>query len=91
MVLLPLMIVDNLYFVCITLGPYETDSPLLVDSDAVLALSVTSKQLQSIPGNCLQVRQAACALNLFEFSYSYALDALKARDSPAIEQCLRVL
>jgi len=85
------MIINDLNLVCATLDPHETDSPLLVDPDAVLASSFTSKQFQPIPGNRLQVRQAGRALKLFEFSHCYALDALKARNSPAVKQGLRVL
>lgn len=85
------MIVDDLYFVGATLGPHEADAPLLVDPDAVLALSVTSKQLQPIPGNCLQVRQGGRAVNHLKFSRRCPLKALKAQHPLAVKQRFCVL
>ncbi len=86
-----LMIIHDLHFVGATLGPYETDAPLLVDPDAVLSLSVTSKQLQAITGNCLQVRQRGRAVNHLKFSHRCPLEALKAQHPPAVKQRFRVL
>ena len=73
------MIVDNLNFVGAALGPHETDAPLLVDPDAVLALSVTSKLLQTIPWNRLQVREARSVANHFKSPHRRPLEAPKAQ------------
>ncbi len=35
------MIIHNLHVVSITFSPLETDSPLLIDPNAVLTLSIT--------------------------------------------------
>jgi hypothetical protein len=85
------MIVDDFNFAGVALSPYETDAPLLVYPDAVLALSIPSKQLQPIPGNCLQVRQSRRAVDHREFSHCGTLDALKAQHPLADKQRLRVL
>jgi len=50
MVVYSSMIVDYFDFVRITRGPYEADAPLLVDPDAVLSLSVSSKLFQAVAG-----------------------------------------
>jgi len=42
------MVVHNLYVVCIPGAPAKTDSPLLVDADAVLTLSIPLEFLQAI-------------------------------------------
>jgi hypothetical protein len=34
------MIIDNFDFVRVSVHPFEADSPLLVDADAVLSLSI---------------------------------------------------
>jgi len=67
MMMFSLMIIDDLHFIGAARGPYETDAPFLVDPDAVLSLSITSKQLQPIAGNCLQVRQRGRAVIIASF------------------------
>jgi hypothetical protein len=46
----PSVVVDDLNVLGTRSRPSEADSPLLIDSDAVLALSVASELLQSISG-----------------------------------------
>jgi hypothetical protein len=53
----PLMIVDNLNFVGVTAFPAEANTPLFVDSDAVLILSIAVKLLESITGRNTQVSE----------------------------------
>jgi len=70
---------------CVSLGTNKTDSPLLIDPDAVLALSVPSKHLQPIPGNGLQLRQRGCALDHLKLSHRDTLKVLKTRHATAVE------
>ena len=42
------MIVHNLHFVRVSVPPFEADSPLLVDADAVLPLSVPFQGFQPV-------------------------------------------
>ncbi len=85
------MIIDNLNFVCAALGPHEADAPLLVDPDALLTLSVTSKLLQTIPWNRLQIREARSVANHLKFPHRCPLKALKTQHPLAVKQRLRVL
>ena len=85
------MIVDNLNFVGAALSPHEADAPLLVDPDAVLTRSVTSKVLQTIPWNRLQVREARSIANHLKFPHRRPLEALKAQYPLAVKQRFRVL
>jgi len=39
------VIIDDLHLVSVKLSPLETDAPLIVDSDAVLTLTVTVRFL----------------------------------------------
>jgi hypothetical protein len=84
------MIVDNLDFFGAALDPHETDAPLLVDPDAVLALSAPSKELQPISGNCPQIRQRGRAIYHRKLSQRRPLDALKAQHPLPMEQRVRV-
>jgi hypothetical protein len=43
------MIIDDLDVVGVTVFPPETDTPLVIDSDAILALSVSGQLLVPIP------------------------------------------
>lgn len=42
------MIVHNLNVVCVIFSPDETDSPLIIDPNAVLALTIPSESLKTI-------------------------------------------
>ena len=42
------MVVDDLHIECVTVAPNETDSPLVIDSDAVLTCPITLQFLESV-------------------------------------------
>jgi hypothetical protein len=44
------VIVDDFHIEAMTFAPKEADSPLIVDPDRMLALSIASQGLQLIPG-----------------------------------------
>ncbi len=41
------MIIHNLYFMCIAINPLEANSPLFIDTDAVLAAAVCQPALRA--------------------------------------------
>ena len=46
-----MMIIDDFYFVSVTLTPVETNSPLVIDANTVLSAPVALEFLQAIrPG-----------------------------------------
>ena len=51
----PLVIINDLDIVSIVLAPYKTDSPLIIDADAVLALAVAAQFFQMVAGRNPQV------------------------------------
>lgn len=61
----------------VVINPDETDPPLVVDSNAVLALAVSPKRLQAITRNGGQVRQASRRIDVIEFPLRYRSDSLK--------------
>jgi hypothetical protein len=64
---LNLMIIDGLDFVSAALAPHETDSPLIVDSDAVLALAAAPRNSQRKTAGAARSR-----LPLFHSQYADA-------------------
>lgn len=61
------MIVYNLDVVSIRLLPVETDSPPVVDSNAVLALPVAGQFFETVAGKNPQISQSPCPVQHSEF------------------------
>jgi hypothetical protein len=57
------MIVDDFDFVGIRFSPFKANAPLVVDANAVLALSVAMKRFQSIAWRLPQIRQQTGGMN----------------------------
>jgi len=49
------MIVDDLNIPSFTIAPYETHSPLVVDTNAVLTLAVAVQHFQTVSGRYAQI------------------------------------
>jgi hypothetical protein len=60
------MIVNDFRVVRAVFTPLEADPPLLVDPNAVLPLSITTQNLQTIAWQTGQVFQAGCAIKSLE-------------------------
>jgi hypothetical protein len=58
------MIIDDLDIVSVALAPHETDSPLIVDPDAVLTLAVAAKLLQPVAGRNPQILYHCALFNI---------------------------
>ena len=56
------MIIHNFDIMRIFIAPGETDSPLVVDANTVLADPVPPEYLQPVPANCREIGQAGCRL-----------------------------
>jgi hypothetical protein len=84
------VIIDDLYLVSVALSPLETDAPLIVDSDAVLTLTVTVQFLQAIAGRDTQVLQRLRVVQHYELATGGVLDTLKAWTALAVEERFRV-
>ena len=44
------------------MGSFETDPPLIVDADTVLAFAVAKQSLEAIPGQSRQISEGSCGL-----------------------------
>ena len=62
------MVADNLYGVCVAFFPYETNAPLVVDTNAMLALSVAGQFFQMIGWRIAQVLQRFRCIQDFQFA-----------------------
>ncbi len=82
------MIIDDLNLVRISVLPDETDSVLIVDSDAVLSHPLSFQAFQVIPWKNCQVRELPGSVQLFEFPLRYASYILKSTGVLSIEQGL---
>jgi hypothetical protein len=88
------VIVYDLDLVSVTLAPTKANSPLVVDADAVLALSVACQFLQSIARKTGEVFERFSAIQLVQFSECSTLDSsVEFRPSVSLEDplCLLVL
>jgi len=62
------MVINDLYFIGVTFPPNEADTPTIVDSDAVLACTVSLQGLQPIARKYEQVVKAAGSIEHGQFS-----------------------
>ncbi len=56
------MIVDNFHVFHITIVPNETDPPLIIDANAMLAKSITLQSFESVAGRYTQLAQRLCSM-----------------------------
>ena len=51
------MVVDDLHIVGVTISPFETDAPLVIDSNAMLAGTVAAQFLKTIRRRDTEISQ----------------------------------
>jgi len=83
------MIVDDFDFVGIRFLPFKTYSPLRVDPNAVLTLSIAMQRFQAIAGRKNQVRQQTCCMDRPEFSECNPLNRTVPLAALAMENAFR--
>lgn len=66
------MVVDDQDIVGVSIFPAEADTPLLVDSNAILPGSFACQLLQTIARWDSEVVQLFCCVNHYKFSQHYA-------------------
>jgi hypothetical protein len=68
------MVVHNLHIVGVIVFPVETDPPLIIDADTVLALPVAGKRLKPVPGRDPEIRQRHRRIQQVEFPLCLSLN-----------------
>ena len=85
------MIVNDLNILRTRFCPDKTDSPLVVDANTVLPLSIARKCLEPVTRRCAQEVQRCCGMQLSKFSFSYGSECTKPSRVCAFKQGLRIL
>jgi hypothetical protein len=62
------MVVDYLHILRILTCPPKANSPLIVDTDGILALTLASERLQTIPGRAAKVRHSRGGVDHVKFT-----------------------
>jgi hypothetical protein len=68
------MVVHNFNAVSVSVAPHKADTPLVVDTYAVLPVPVTAERLQPIRGRGFQIFEFGSGLNHSQFSARHSLD-----------------
>ena len=71
--------------------PDKTDSPLLVDADAVLSLPIILQRFKSVARRYLQVVKNCRPIQLRKFAQGRSFDVHPALHAPTLKQGLGVL
>ncbi len=71
------MIVENFYVIRVPIAPDKADPPLIVDSDRILTVPISSQRLQSIPGKRSQDSQFSRGVELKQFAQRGSFDGLE--------------
>ena len=85
------MVVDYLRIMDVSVGEAKTESPLVVDPDAVRARTVAPKGFKPIPGRHSQKIKHRGGIQLGELALSDSFEAGKTPHSIAIGKPLRIL
>ena len=85
------MIVDDLYILGSRCGPAKAQAPLIVNTNAVLTLSVALQGLKPIAGWRSQEIQRCCCLDLSELTCGHLDDRSEARGLSCLEELAGVV
>jgi hypothetical protein len=88
--LVPSMVVDDLNIPRAVIPPAEAYSPLIIDSDAVLATPITAELLQPVAWRHAQVLQVLRAVEHLQLSFGLCLKRTELPRRTACEQLLGV-
>lgn len=85
------MIVDDLDAFRRTISPRETDSPLVVDPNTVLPLSVTGQQFEPVSRHRCHVLQHSRVVQHSQFAPCHVLNIAESPTSLAFKELLSLL
>ena len=84
------VVIHYFYVFNACIGPAETDTPLIIDTNAVLPFSFAHERFKAIARGYPQVVQSARDLKLPKFSLCHCGNAYKSPDTFAFRQRLRI-
>jgi hypothetical protein len=75
--LFPLMVVNDFDLVCASISPDKANSPLSIDSNAVLSFSIPMQTLELVFRGYFQVFEPDCCIDHPELTESHVLDVMR--------------
>ena len=70
------MIFNYFYIISIAFFPFKADSPLVIDSDAVLAFPVLPEFFKAVSRWDFQINQIPCRIDYPQLSYGRPVNAI---------------
>lgn len=84
------MVIHDFDFGRVAAPPYETNPPLVVNTDAVLPLAITVQSFQAVSWRRGKVPQFRSAVELQQFPPRNPLERLEPSDRQAVKQPFRI-
>jgi hypothetical protein len=85
------MVVNALHVVSVAFPPNKTDTPLIIDANAVLSLAVAMERFEAIAGRRAKVTELRRGIQLAQLSLRDSLDATPPLDELPLVQALCIL
>src|SRR5689334_13617564 len=86
----PLVIIHDLHCEGVPFAPRKTNTPLVIDADAVLALPITFKPLQSVSRQCRERCESRRGVEHVQFPKGLALNGLEPANGFSMEEALGI-
>jgi len=80
------VIINDLDFICVTIKPFETDTPLVIDAYAVLTVTVSAQGLQPVTRWYKQILQRSCPVQIIQFAPRWPLKSLETPYRPIVKK-----
>jgi hypothetical protein len=84
------VIINNFNVFRTLFGPYKTDTPLIIDSYAVLSGTISPKKLKPISGRGAQIPKLCGGIECSQFALCDRLDVAPAPGTSSGEECFCV-
>jgi hypothetical protein len=84
------VVIDDLDIHRTFVSPDKTYPPLLVDPDAVLAMTIAAQSFEHVPWRRPQVSKFNCCIQHSQFTFSHYRNVDEARDTLTFEQVLGI-
>jgi len=84
------VVVNDLNFVRVPVSPYEADAPLIIDSNAVLALAIAAQAFEPVSSGSGQIAEIPREMYLVKLPPSDSLNGPKLPHRFAMKEPFRV-
>jgi len=83
------VIINDFHILGIPIDPPKTNSPLVVDSDAILPFPIPFQGFQTVPGNSTKFVEGKNRVQVEQSFSGSSLNSLKAKNRLVIEEVCR--